>query len=80
MTFFSSKRELEQYLSKINPTYVKYTDDLWAHEVTCTFQLRNASMTSILACGIQNPIHAENIIAQSKPTGMCFCDFRGSAL
>ncbi len=71
MTIFSSKSELEQYLSKINPSYVKYTEGLWAKEVTSTSQLGNASATSMLACGIQNPIHAEDIIAQSKPTGKC---------
>ncbi len=80
MTFFSSKSELEQYLSKINPTYVQYTDGLWAKEVKSTSQLGNASMTSIPWCGVQNPIHAEDIIAQSKPTGKCFCDFNAGAL
>ena len=78
--FRSSKCELEQYLSKMNPACVTYTDGLWAMEVTSTSQLGNASITSILACGIQNPIHAEDIIAQSKPTGKCFCDFDGGAL
>lgn len=78
MPLVSSKSELEQYLSKINPNYFKYTDDLWAKEVNFSSQLGNASMTSIL--GIQNPVHAEDIIAQSKPTGKCFCHFNGSAL
>ncbi len=80
MNIFSSKSELEQYLGKINPTYVKYTEGLWAKEVNSTSQLGDASITSILWCGIQNPIHAEKIIAQSKLTGKCFCHFNVGAL
>ncbi|KAA6424749.1 MAG: hypothetical protein FRX49_05416 [Trebouxia sp. A1-2] len=66
---FSSYSELVQYLSTINPTYVKYADGLWAKEVTSPSQLGNAPMTSILACGVQSPIHAEDIITLSKFTG-----------
>lgn len=71
---FSSYSELVQYLSTINPTYVKYADGLWAKEVTSPSQLGNAPMTSILACGVQSPIHAEDIITLSKFTGKCFRD------
>jgi len=76
MTIFSFTSELEQYLREINPAYVKYTEGLWANEVTSTSQLGNASVTSILSCGIQDPIHAEDIIAQSKPTGKCSSDYK----
>ncbi len=69
MTSFKVESELEQYLSGINPLYVRYTEGLWANEVTSTSQLGNASVTSMLICGIRNPIHAEDIIAQSKPAG-----------
>lgn len=68
MTIFSASSELEQYLKGINPNYVEYTEGLWANEVTSTSQLGNASVASILACGVQRAIHAEDIIAQSKTT------------
>ncbi len=44
------------------------------------FNLGMLQMTSILVCGIQNPIRAENIIAQSKLTGKCFFHFNAGAL
>ncbi|KAL0040992.1 hypothetical protein WJX77_001553 [Trebouxia sp. C0004] len=47
---------------------MKYSNGLWAREVTSTSQLGNASVTSYLACGIHTAIHAEDIVAQSKPT------------
>lgn len=68
MTTFRASSELEQYLRGINPNYAKYTQSLWANEVHSTSQLGNASVASILACGVQSAIHAEDIIAQSKPT------------
>ena len=66
---FEAKNELELYLSSINPMYVKYTEDLWAEEVNSTAQLGNASVSVLHACGVKNPVHAGDIIAQSKATG-----------
>jgi len=66
---FEAKNELEQYLSSINPVYAKYTECLWAKEVNSAAQLGNASVPVMHACGVENPVHAGDIIAQSKATG-----------
>jgi len=70
---FKAKNELEQYLTSINPIYAKYTEDLWAKEVNSAAQLGNASVPAMHACGVQNPVHAGDIIAQSKATGKWSC-------
>ena len=77
---FKAKNELEQYLSSINPIYAKYTEDLWAKEVNSVAQLGYASVPAMHACGIENPIHAGDIIAQSKPTGKWSCSCCSSLL
>ena len=66
---FEAKNDLQQYLSSINPIYAKYTDGLWANEVNSVSQLGDASLMVLQACGIKNPVHAGNIIAQSKAPG-----------
>ncbi len=66
---FEAKNELKQYLSSINPMYAKYTECLWAKEVNSAAQLGNASVPVMHACGVENPVHAGDIIAQSKATG-----------
>ncbi|DBA90364.1 TPA: hypothetical protein ACH3X1_003645 [Trebouxia sp. C0004] len=78
MAMLSSESDLEKYLSKLNPSYVKYAEGLWANEITSTSQLGNASAKSMLACGVQKSIL--DIIARSKPTGKCFCDLNGGDL
>ena len=70
-THFKDKSELEQHLRGINPKYNRYTEDLWNNEVTSTSQLANASLATLLACGVKSPVHAEDIIAQSKAAGKC---------
>ena len=70
---FKAKNELEEYLTSINPIYAKYTEDLWAYEVNSVSQLGDASLTALQACGIQNLVHAGNIIAQSKASGKWSC-------
>ena len=71
MTTFNDKSELEQYLRGINPSYDRYAEDLWRSEVTSASQLGNASLATLLACGVTKPLHAEDIIAQSKFRGKC---------
>lgn len=66
---FEAKNELQQYLTSINPIYAKYTEGLWAKEVNAAAQLANASLTVLQACGVENPVHAGNIIAQSRAPG-----------
>ena len=68
---FEAKNDLQQYLSSINPIYAKYTEGLWANEVNSISQLGDASLTVLQACGVENPVHAGNIIAQSKAPGKC---------
>ena len=70
---FEAKNELEQYLTSINPIYAKYTDVLWAKEVNSISQLGDASLTVLQAYGVENLVHAGNIIAQSKATGKWSC-------
>ncbi len=65
---FEAKNGLQQYLSSINPIYAKYTEGLWANEVNSISQLGDASLT-VLQCGVENPVHAGNIIAQSRAPG-----------
>ena len=67
--FFEGKNELQQYLGSINPIYAKYTEGLWANEVNSVSQLGNASLPVMQACGVQNTVHAGDIIAQSKAPG-----------
>ena len=69
MTIFKDTKELEQYLTGLNPNYEHYAKDLWASGVTSTSQLGNASPATLIACGIKLLLHAEDIIAQSKTTG-----------
>ena len=66
---FKAKNELTQYLTSINPIYAKYSEGLWAEEVNSAAQLGNASVPVMHACGVKNPVHAGDIIAQSKATG-----------
>ena len=66
---FEAKNELQQYLISINPIYAKYTEGLWANEVNSISQLGDASLTVLQACGVKNPVHAGNIIAQSRAPG-----------
>ena len=67
---FEAKSELQQYLTSINPIYTKYTEDLWANEVNSISQkLGDASLTILHGCGVKNPFHAANIIAQSMAPG-----------
>lgn len=66
---FEAKNELQQYLTSINPIYTKYTEGLWANEVNSISQLGDASLTVLQACGVDNPVHAGNIIAQSMAPG-----------
>lgn len=66
---FAAKNELQQYLVSINPLYARYTEALWANGVNSIAQLGNASMPAMHACGVKNPVHAGNIIAQSKAPG-----------
>ena len=70
---FKAKNELEQYLTSINPIYAKYTEGLWANEVNSAAQLGNASVPAMHACGVENPVHAGDVIAQSKATGKWSC-------
>ena len=74
---FKAKNELQQYLTSINPIYAKYTESLWAHEVNSISQLGDASLTVLQACGVENLVHAGNIIAQSKATGKWSCSCSG---
>lgn len=69
MTIFKDTKELEQYLTGLNPNYEHYAKDLWASGVTSTSQLGNASPATLIACGIKRLLHAEDIIAQSQITG-----------
>ena len=66
---FEAENELQQYLSSVNPIYAKYTEGLWANEVNSISQLGDASLTVLQACGVENPVHAGNIIAQSNGPG-----------
>ena len=71
-----AKNELKQYLSSFNPIYAKYTECLWAKEVNSAAQLGNASVPVMHAFGIETPVHAGDIIAQSKAKGKwsyCYC-------
>ena len=68
---FEAKNELLQYLSSINPNYAKYTEGLWANEVNSISQLGDASLTVLQSCGVENPVHAGNIIARSEAAGKC---------
>lgn len=49
--------------------YAKYTESLWAKEVKSAARLGNASTSVMHACGVENPFHAGDIIAQSKALG-----------
>ena len=69
MTTFSAKSNLEQYLKNIDQRYAKYAEELWANEIHSTTLLGTISLSTLLACGVRNPAHAEHIIAHSKPTG-----------
>ncbi|KAL0029350.1 hypothetical protein WJX77_001588 [Trebouxia sp. C0004] len=69
MTVFKNRTELEQYIRGLNPNYDQYAKDLWKNGVTSTSQLGNASPATLIACGVTSPLHAEDIIAQSKATG-----------
>ena len=70
---FEAKNELKEYLTSINPIYARYTECLWANEVNCVAQLGNASLPVMHALGVESPIHAGDIIAQSKATGKWSC-------
>ena len=70
---FEAKKELQQYLACINPIYAKYSENLWANEVNSISQLGDASLTVLQACGVENPVHAGNIIAQSQAPGKQSC-------
>ena len=72
MTMFKDKSELEHYLIGINPNYDRYAEVLWRNQVTSASQLGDASVSTLLACGIESALHAENIIARSKAVGKCF--------
>lgn len=61
-----ARNEFKQCLSSINPIYASYTDLLWAKEVNSAAQLGNAYVPVMHACGVENPIHAGDVIAQSK--------------
>ncbi|KAL0018270.1 hypothetical protein WJX77_000736 [Trebouxia sp. C0004] len=69
MTMFKDKSELEHYLRGINPNYDRYAEVLWRNQVTSASQLGDASVSTLLACGIESALHAENIIARSKAVG-----------
>lgn len=69
MSIFNNTNELEQNLRGLNPNYDQYAKDLWANGVSSTSQLGNASLATLIACGVKSPLHAEDIIAQSKATG-----------
>ena len=69
MAIFTEMNELEQYLRGLNPNYDQYAKDLWTNGVTSTLQLGNASVATLIACGVKSPLHAEDVIAQSKATG-----------
>lgn len=62
---FEAKDELRQYLSSINNIYADYTERLWANEVNSISMLGDASLTDLQAFGVENPMHARNIIAHS---------------
>ncbi|DBA96038.1 TPA: hypothetical protein ACH3X1_001539 [Trebouxia sp. C0004] len=66
---FEAKNELKQYLSSTNLMYAKSTDCLRAKEVSFAAQLGNVSVPVMHACGVENPVHAGDIIAQSKSSG-----------
>ena len=69
MAIFTEMNELEQYLRGLNANYNQYAKDLWTNGVTSTSQLGNASAATLIACGVRSPLHAEDIIAQSKAPG-----------
>ena len=69
MTIFKDMSELEQYLRELNPNYNQYAKELWTNGVTSISQLGNASTATLIACGVKRPLHAEDIIAQSKGSG-----------
>ncbi|KAL0054382.1 hypothetical protein WJX82_008061 [Trebouxia sp. C0006] len=68
MTLFSSQLELKQYLVEINPRYSNYAEALWANGVNSSSQLGNAPAPILADFGVQNALHAADIIAASKPT------------
>ena len=55
--------------SDVSTRYERYTEDLWAKEVNSISQLGNATWTMLKECGVHNPVHAADIIAQSKAPG-----------
>ena len=69
MTIFKDTSEFEEFLRGLNPDYEQYAKALWTHGVTSTSQLGNASPPTLLACGVERFIHAEDIVAQSKALG-----------
>ena len=73
---FKAKNELQQYLTLLIPICAKHTEGLWAQEVNSAAQLGNTSVPIMHALGVENPIHAGDIVAQSKATGKwsrCCC-------
>ncbi len=80
MTLFSSQLELKQYLVEINPRYSNYAEALWANGVNSSSQLGNAPAPILADFGVQNALHAADIIAASKPTGKCCSNCKRSCL
>ena len=75
-----AKNKLQQYSTSINSIYansakglcicIDWVDrGLWANEVNSVSELGDASLTVLQACGVENPVHAGNIIAQSMTPG-----------
>ena len=57
---FKAKNEHKQYLTSINPIYAKYTEGLWAEEVSSSAQLESQS------CMHMVDIYDRNVSSFSK--------------
>lgn len=66
---FISEAELHSFLVAINPRYGKYAEALWNHEIRSSAELGNISVTTLVAFGLSNQAHAENVQAFIKQGG-----------
>ena len=62
---FAEQSDLEGYLRGLNPSYAGYAVQLWSNGVNSSDILANASVERLIARGITNDLHAEDIKARA---------------
>lgn len=71
---FSTEQELGDFLGGLDVRYRNYAAPLWDSGVATADELANGSIDSLVAAGISNRIHAENIKAKAGVHAGPGCD------